>query len=207
MRSNQSSSRQGYRSEKSKSEISKTPHTAIHLPNSKLTEENTDSVSKYEKMLKKVNEEFDNSLKKNSELSSQISDLEMKLHKTTEELNKAQQFIDVQNKVKREKSLEEDGKQDLINLNNELKNIVQDKNDEIERLKRVQVDLENKLLSDNMSVYSGYNEQELRNKFDHLVIKYEQLEARIKEKESEIYHLNSVIQRQNVSTYSMTFIG
>lgn len=145
-------------------------------------------------MLKTVNDEFQIAVKKNRDLSNQLYELEYKLDKTTQDLSKAQQFIDVQHKAKKDinRSIEIE-RSDLEKQTQSLTTELSKKNEEIDRLNAIQFDLENKLImNQSESCHSLKSETESKRKIDKLLFKYEDLDAKVREKDAEIYKVNNV---------------
>lgn len=151
-------------------------------------------ILKYETMLKTVNDEFQIAVKKNRDLSNQLYELEYKLDKTTQDLSKAQKFIDIQHKAKKDinRSVEIE-KSDLEKQTQSLTLELSKKAEEIDRLKAIQFDLENKIImNQSESWHSLKSESESKRKIDKLLFKYGDLDAKVREKDAEIYKVNTV---------------
>ena len=79
--------------------------TTRELPIKPVTENTEDAeATKYETMLKKVNKEFELSMKKNSELTTELANLEIKYHRVQEQLNKTKRELDAELKGKKRKN-------------------------------------------------------------------------------------------------------
>lgn len=143
-------------------------------------------------MLKEVNNEFQTTLKRNSELYEQVGNLEIKLRKTENELSKAQYSLDLSNKAKieNEKELEKE-RNSFEKATQRLNHLVQEKNDEIRRLKSVQLDLENRLLqTQKSSMKSTETQDDLYSRIDKLVQKVTDLDMQLGQKDEGMRRLN-----------------
>jgi chromosome segregation ATPase len=151
-------------------------------------------ISKYENMVKTVNDEFQLAVKKNSDLSKQIFDLEYKLDRTNQELSKAQNYIDAEQKAKEDTNAAIEIEKWLWKKQNQnLRKELAKKNDEISKLKSIQFDLENKIIvNQSESGQSIKSETEIKSKIDQVVQKYGDLDLKIREKDSELYKTNSI---------------
>lgn len=167
-----SSTRAYYRNNKSQSAI----HKAEEKDNDSLVV--TKIVQKSPVQITEFKQEPDTSkdILKNDELHQKIIDLEFKHLRVQEELNKAHKFIEAQNRGRLEKQ-------------EELKTLLQSKNDEIERLKIVQYELENKTLADTLVArISTQNELDNQNSIiNQLISKVSHLETAFLSKETELY--------------------
>ena len=157
---------------------------------------NTNDGSKYEQMLRKVNKEFELSMKKNAELTAELADLEIQHHKVQEQLNKAKRGLDAELKnSQRRAEAAETEKLELQRLSQGLNQTLLDKNSEIDELRRSKFELENKLLkSDTVSIKSSKNESELREKLTDLISKYSQLDDQFRDRDSQLFKANQVIE-------------
>jgi chromosome segregation ATPase len=151
-------------------------------------------ISKYENMVKTVNDEFQLAVKKNSDLSKQIFDFEYKLDRTNQELSKAQNYIDAEQKAKEDTNAAIEIEKWLWKKQNQnLRKELAKKNDEISKLKSIQFDLENKIIvNQSESGQSIKSETEIKSKIDQVVQKYGDLDLKIREKDSELYKTNSI---------------
>jgi len=166
----------------------------IESPNELKTWNNIQKIENYERMLKEVNSEFQISLKRNNELSSQVWQLEFKLTKAEEELGKTQHFIDAQNKARNDKlNLFKVEKTSFDNTTLKLNRSIQEKNDEIRRLRSIQIDLENRLLQKPV-VNTHFNkiEQEQQLKLEQLAKKWTILDSQLGDKESELWEIRNL---------------
>jgi chromosome segregation ATPase len=150
--------------------------------------------NKYEDMLKKVNEEFQSSLEKNAELAKVIAELELRLYRTQKEFEKSQkldetkQLIDKENVEKSKTEIQE-----LKSKNQELAKNIKEKDDEIARLRNLQIKLENKILStDEVSMQSPHNHTETKNKITSLSSKCNMLESKLLDRESELQRASMI---------------
>lgn len=144
-------------------------------------------LEKYESMLQKVNIEFQNTLNKNKELNNEISILEMRCQRAESQVHDAQGRYDgdkytLQRQLD-ELVLEKDELQsDNVSLNKLLKN----KNQEIEDLKNIKIELENRLINSSTSTsQSTKQETEMRILIDDLKKRILELEFEIKRKDSD----------------------
>lgn len=132
-------------------QVSSKAEVTGHLLNSEKSlsnlKANEETIKRYKEILKKVNKEFEEALKKNLELSSQVGQLEDKLFTSQDDLKKTQQFIDVQQRIAKDKQqLIEDQKKEILELNQTFTQALELKNKEIERLQKMQVELERRIL-------------------------------------------------------------
>ncbi|CAI2385482.1 unnamed protein product [Moneuplotes crassus] len=149
-------------------------------------------IERYENMLKEVNNEFQTTLKKNSELYEQVGNLEINLRKAENELSKIQYSLDLSNKAKIESEKEiEKERSSFEKATQRLSHLVQEKNDEIRRLKSVQLDLENKLLqTQNSSMKSTETHNDLHSRITKLVQKVTDLDMQLGQKDEDMHRLN-----------------
>ena len=151
----------------------------------------TKAVNKYELMLKQVNNEFQQSLKKNSELTLEISDLEVKLHHSNCELDQLKA-----NKTAENNHLEfiEQERMELQKMNQDLSRTIIQKNEEIDGLKKCEFELETKLVTtDSASAKLSQTEAQLRGKIEELISKYGSLDDQIRDRERELHTAHNTI--------------
>lgn len=155
-----------------------------------------ESVDKYEIMLKKVNSEFQDSLKKNTDLNNEIAGLELKLHRSQIELENIKDALQAEKHLKKTNyELIELENHDLQKANVDLNRVINEKNSEIERLKKLQFELENKLLNtDNASLKMSKTEHELREKIEELLARYSHLDQLVNERDNELYKAKTTIE-------------
>lgn len=144
-------------------------------------------LEKYEKMLQKVNIEFQNTLTKNKELADQISKLELRCLRAEDSASMFQGKVSGDQYVLQrqldELILEKDDLQsDNVSLNKLLKN----KNMEIDELIKARSELENRLINHNMeNTNITKNEAEYRLTIDQLKKRIIALEFEIKKKDED----------------------
>ncbi|CAI2385490.1 unnamed protein product [Moneuplotes crassus] len=149
-------------------------------------------VERYEKMLKEVNNEFQATLKKNTELYEKAGNLEIKLRKSHEDLAKAKRSIDSSATTKSElkKSLEKE-RINFEKATQKFNRVIQEKNDEIRKLKSVKLDLENRLLQDQANnMQSTEAQKDLYTKITKLVNTVTDLDSQLGKREAHIDDLN-----------------
>ena len=183
--------------QRSPSEIKMAKGDATQKSTKSITEKTGDTeTSKYEAMLKKVNREFELSMKKNAEMTVELANLEIKHHKVQEQLNKTKRELETELKRKKNKNdSSEAEKTELQKLNQDMNQTILEQNEEIDKLKRAKFELENKLLrSDTVSMKSNKNETELREKLTELISKYSILDEQARDKDSQLFKANLTIE-------------
>lgn len=131
----------------------------INSGKEKTKDGNKELVNKYEEMLKKVNEEFQGSLEKNAELAKIIAELELKLYRTQKELEKTKNLEEKKQELEKEQDEKSKAEiHELKNKNQELSKSIKEKDDEIIRLRNLQIKLENKILNSSEAPVQSLND-------------------------------------------------